>query len=347
MKLQKTTLFFLLASFVLLPACSSSAQLPLQVIQTVVDTVSTPNDDQTDQLAASLPINASPAPDSSMNGRRLGGTFEGRYYEVYLPVNYSADRPRPLVLTLHGSGMSARHFANQRDPELFEQADARGWILAFPDGTPCDHKDGLCFTAKGESSETQPDDVEYLSALIEMLQQAYAIDADSLYAMGFSNGGGMAERLGAELPTVFAAVASVAGLTVAYDGVQQSDYSITTPTGPIPVMLVRGKLDPTRTYEGREDATTGSVIGSAHDDAKFWAEANGCDLNIQRHRGQRGQVRMEGYDDCALDTEVVLVTVKEMPHTWPDAADGYGFNANKRVLQFFARHSKVRDTNSN
>ena len=276
---------------------------------------------------------------------KTGGTkwvdesFEGRKYILYTPEGHEANRPTPLVLTMHGSGGTIEKFYNLRNPELMAQADQRGWILVFPEGTPCEGKEGFCYVAKDTHLPNPVDDVGYMRRLIEHLGASLTLDPDSIYAMGFSNGGGMAERLGAELPELFAAVASVGSATTGYDGANEISKTTPLPRAPISVLLVRGLQDKKRNYEGFGPQADGTWIGSARDDAKFWSGANGCDLSKQRRRQKREKVSIEGYDQCNAGTETLLISVQSLPHEWPDRADGYGFDANKRILQFFARHS--------
>jgi hypothetical protein len=35
-----------------------------------------------------------------------------------------------------------------------------------------------------------------------------------------------------------------------------------------------------------------------------------------------------------------IVAIDTMPHLWPNAADGFGFNANVSVIDFLLRHAR-------
>jgi hypothetical protein len=44
--------------------------------------------------------------------------------------------------------------------------------------------------------------------------------------------------------------------------------------------------------------------------------------------------------NCTGTTEVQLIRVGGMPHIWPDAADGFNYNANVAVIDFLLTHTR-------
>ncbi len=47
-------------------------------------------------------------------------------------------------------------------------------------------------------------------------------------------------------------------------------------------------------------------------------------------------VRIDTWSDCASGDEVVLVSMADLDHRWPDEGDGLGYDANLGVLRFIA-----------
>jgi len=55
-------------------------------------------------------------------------------------------------------------------------------------------------------------DITFIEEMLEYLQENYDIDSSSIYATGFSNGGGMVSRISVELSEKFAVLSSSAGI---------------------------------------------------------------------------------------------------------------------------------------
>src|SRR5690606_39168228 len=62
------------------------------------------------------------------------------------------------------------------------------------------------------SDASLPDDVEFLSTLVNNLVEDHHADRDSIYLTGFGGGGAMAYRAACERPDLFKAVAVVGAL---------------------------------------------------------------------------------------------------------------------------------------
>ena len=106
-------------------------------------------------------------------------------------------------------------------------------------------------------------DVQFLDDVVMFMEQSLHIDAQRVYAAGYSMGGMMAYRLACELPNRFAAVASVAST--------MPDYLIETCTGtpPIPVIVFQGTDDPVVPWTG----IAGGYLSAAQT-IGFWGNHN-------------------------------------------------------------------------
>ena len=62
-----------------------------------------------------------------------------------------------------------------------------------------------------EQMQSVKDDIAFIGALLDAVEQSVCVDASRVYATGVSNGGGMVARLACELSDRLAAIAPVAG----------------------------------------------------------------------------------------------------------------------------------------
>lgn len=262
---------------------------------------------------------------------------EKRRYLVYTPPSYGADtRPWPVVFNFHGGGMSMAE--QMLYTGMNRAADRHRFIVVYPLGIKHDWNVGFGMPYLGGS-----DDVGFTEALFDKLKKDYRIDPTRVYATGLSRGGFFALRLAAELPQVFAAVASVGGPTP--EPVVQHH----TKTGKVGIMLIHGTADGVVAYDGK---ATGYL--SAVDSHRYWLKRNGLEgeqeevktFNADGGDGTEVSYREQGN----AATRVALVTVKDGGHTWP-GADPFNVglpigkttrdvDANELMWQFFSRHRR-------
>ena len=143
----------------------------------------------------------------------------------------------PLVLVLHGYVSSAqliRGYSGWSD--IAENGEA---VICYPQGTADDF--GINhWNANLGISET--DDIGFLAALVEFLQESYELSPECTYTCGMSNGGFMSYTLACERPDLFRAIGSVTGNMSAYDQLNCD------PSNVLPVIHLHGTLDPTVSY---------------------------------------------------------------------------------------------------
>ena len=169
--------------------------------------------------------------DSGLVVHTIGGS---RPATLVLPTGQDSQKPLPLLLALHGfSG-----YASMMDDffEIPRRVNTKRFALILADGTPDD--DGNRFWNATDlccgRTETKPDDVAYLSALVEEAKAFTAIDRT--YSMGYSNGGFMSYRLACESLPGLAGIASVAGSS--FDDSARCDGAT-----PVSVLQVHGDED--------------------------------------------------------------------------------------------------------
>jgi polyhydroxybutyrate depolymerase len=263
---------------------------------------------------------------------------EKRRYLVYTPPSY-ANAPQkavPVVFNFHGGGMSMAE--QMLYTQMNRAADRHGFIVVYPAGIKQDWNVGFDMSYLDGT-----DDIGFTEALLAKIKQDYRVDPQRVYATGLSRGGFFALRIAAELPHLFAAVASVGG------PMPQPVIAHHAKPGKVGVLLMHGTADQVVAYGGKP---TGYL--SAEDSFGYWLKHNeirpgavsrrtinndpgdGTDVTwIEQGNGKQG---------------VALLTVREGGHTWPGADPfNIGFpigkttrdiDANEVIWEFFAKHSR-------
>ncbi len=131
-----------------------------------------------------------------------------RDYRVHVSARPGNDAPQAVVLAFHGRGGRAADF--EASSGLLAISDREGFLLVSPDGTGSPRGWGA-----GASMPSWPvDDVAFVSDLLDRLEIDYCVDTTRIYAVGHSNGGFLASRVGCALGNRIAAIVPVAGLSM-------------------------------------------------------------------------------------------------------------------------------------
>jgi polyhydroxybutyrate depolymerase len=273
---------------------------------------------------------------------RLAGRL--RTYSLYIPASYTGEAAWPLVLNLHGA------FSNGEEQMLVsgmnEVADTGNFLVAYPNSQGQFWNNSL--------SPGAADDIGFITALLDELQNAYNVDSSRVYATGLSDGGLLSYYLASEMSDRIAAVASVAG-----------PLNRTAPR-PLPVLHIHGTADPFARINGgpfRIPPFPATVFPAVQDVIESWRGSNQCvdeavvtelsDLDIE----DGSTVDLIHYEDCApyltssgeeRSSEVLYYMIHSGGHTWPGEPPGvpsnFGhvnrdINASTEIWNFFSRHA--------
>jgi polyhydroxybutyrate depolymerase len=265
---------------------------------------------------------------------------EKRRYLVYTPPAYDSQPAKsfPVVFNFHGGGMTMAE--QMLYTGMNRAADKYGFIVVYPAGIKQDWNVGF-----GMPYLQGSDDTGFTEALLAKLKQDYRIDGSRVYATGLSRGGFFALRLAADLPHLFAAVASV-GAPMPEPVVQHH-----TKPDKVGVLLVHGTADQVVAYGGKP---TGYL--SAEESYGYWAKRNG----IAATETHRRVIDTDTTDGTSVTWQeqgngqqsVALVTVRDGGHTWP-GADPFNVghplgkttrdvDGNDVIWRFFEKHQRAR-----
>ena len=243
----------------------------------------------------------------TLTGQTLMHDGAERTYILHLPSGYDASVAHPLVFVLHGLGDSPSNFMNGTG--FNGLSDANGFIVVYP--ATLDMLFGATAWNNGANPFGQADDVGFLAALIDDLSTQYNVDQDRVYSTGFSMGGIMSHRLACDLEDRIAAIASGSG-TMA--NVILNDCDSHRPT---PVFHLHGTADETVKYDG----TALFGLSSVDETIAHWVQAHACNADAEMemlpdNAADGFTIERVRYAPCTANSEVVLYTVNDMPHTW-------------------------------
>ncbi len=302
-----------------------SAPEPSQTVSTIL---STPEPTETGSAVLSTPVpmktigvftSASEPDDSGYYQCDYNGIE--RKYMLYVPEGTGENAP--LLFMLHGYAGSAKGF--MENTGMNNLADQYGFAVVYPQGIrdPANTTGGACWNSG--LTDSGNDDVGYLTALAQYLQQTYGFSPSATFAAGFSNGAFMMYKLAVEAPDTFRAVASVSGMMSGGAWEQRPE------TASIGILQISGTNDSVVPID--KDGVYGDApaIGGVID---YWKNANGLDESEEVKLSDKATAYR--YSSTNSDNLVWYVEIEEGDHSWPQQSTA-GFNANDVILEFFSR----------
>jgi polyhydroxybutyrate depolymerase len=284
-----------------------------------------------------------------------------RTYTVHLPPSYNPKTPHSLVLSFHGYGGNSEEQENNTSL-MSVHADDNGYIVVYPEAYPFENgSGGLVYTwndlaCNGSPGPAGPicaphafkypqdpcatgdcnwcgcqDDVGFVEAMLDELEDNYCIDTRRVYATGFSAGGMFVQRLGCDLPDRFAAIAPVHGfLHIGFN---------CAPDVPISTMNVWGSKDRIVPADGSL-SSDGFWYTPVNDVMDAWGSAQGCEAGAMPYPTSSDGTRNWACTqraNCVTGAEVVSCSWRA-PHWYPKTPQSdFG---NTAIWEFFSKHSR-------
>lgn len=292
-----------------------------------------------------------------------------REFIVYRPENLPIDQDVPVVFMYHGSGQGGELF--YEESHWTDEADANGFMVVFPTGLKyhiySDEK-----VIKGEVQEdvtqyqtkwndfglersldpnypnqTLADDVGFTRDMVSYIEDHYAVDADRIYASGFSNGGGFVQRLAIEASDLFAAFAPSSAGGITTEGLAESGFAPADTFVPRPMIKMIGASDAKLTHALDVDSFTTSE--AAMDDGSvertYFVDGYLSLLGLSDDYTYDKQGRVASYTfttpaDGATESasQYTLLLVDGMQHIYPNG-DNIPLVAADIYWQFFEQYS--------
>ncbi len=270
-------------------------------------------------------------PGLSENETIRSGGFE-RMYRLHLPSGYRNTILQPLVLNFHGHGSTATH--QEQLTKLSLLADQQDFIAVYPQGMV--GPDDATGWATGPGHDPHVNDVLFVSDLLNSLQARLCIDPARIYAMGFSNGGGMVNLLAAKLSGRIAAFASVSGSYYPVPG----GYSVVRA---VPWLEIHGTGDRVVPYNGSLSKDYESVTKWLLN----WVQRDHCNNRPDIFLRQK-TVMGEQWLGCRGGVAIIHYRILNEGHTWPHVLFDERIQKKWRqvtatalIWQFFKNHPMV------
>ncbi len=136
----------------------------------------------------------------------------------YIPVVTSQTPSNyPIVFLFHGALDKVENLA-AKDRYLWQaKADAEQFVVIYPQalsgGQVCEVPTWNATHCCGEAFRDNRPDVADITSFVNVVKNSPGIDGARVFATGFSNGAMLVHKLAAEQPSLFTAVAPVAGTT--------------------------------------------------------------------------------------------------------------------------------------
>lgn len=234
---------------------------------------------------------------SGVSSQQLMSGQRPRGYRLFVPPGYDGHQRLPLVLDLHGSGGSSAGQARNSGLEMVSASGER-FIVATLDAVDARWNVPI--------QKSRPNDVAYVSDVIEHVAARVCADLARVYATGFSGGARMTSLLGCRLGSRIAAIAPVSGLRLPGAGCNGH---------PVPVLTFHGLADPQNTYDGHVPDRGEEWLESVPEALAGWARHDSCkgDAILDDPPGPLSTMRYEG---CADGAEVRMIRIDGLGHAW-------------------------------
>ena len=244
-----------------------------------------------------------------------------RDYKVHIPNSYytnvNSTIKYPLVIAAHG--WYGTTDIMEQMTGFSSKADANGFFVVYLHYVGPPPGNSWNYFMEG----SKPDDIGYAKAVIDTMFARYPIDSGKVFAIGFSDGCGMVNRLSLETKGLIKATGSVGGMVSFDDSVE---------TTPVRMIHFHSKNDPSVPYSGIRN---GSL--------NYWLDVNHCNedpdtlVNEQSYIGERWR----NSDDS---TTAIFYTLPWNQHAWPvKNVDNIKLSATDLMWQFFTKGNAVAD----
>ncbi len=261
-----------------------------------------------------------------------------RHYRLFVPKDYKGKK-LSLIIGFHGGGGSAKSFERYSRFSALSQ-HTKKFIVVYPEGVDKYWNDGR------KNVNANVDDVAFIEKLIKHLRKRFSIQKKKVYAVGMSNGGLMALRLGCESALVYGM--GVVAATMPTHLIKQCK-NISKP-----IAFIFGSEDSAFLNDGRhvspvnQKKLRGYHLGIEKSFA-YWEKQNVCKEKLSKisvtdnHHRKFGRfkddhtiVATKTYKKCR--EKVIWYDVKGGGHRWADPEAGNGFIIRKTLNLGWASH---------
>lgn len=293
------------------------------------------------------------------------GAAGGMRYQVHVPPQHDETTRLPVVMAIHGCGMTGYGWNSMKSTTQFNTlADREGFIVVYPTQRIFRNAVNCWNSADPREQHRSAGEPALLAGIARQVIEDYNADPAQVHVAGASSGAGTAVILAATYPDVFATATSVAGGEYGLNQVDPADPDATPPTYTArqawSQMGDRERAVPLLVIQGDEDDVVPVIVADRL--VEQWiAIADLVDDALpddsleltDRTQSTPAADRRHGYTHRVVTapggTSIVeAYLVRGMGHAWPGPlgdgsyTDHAGPDASALVWEFAKRHPLIR-----
>lgn len=262
------------------------------------------------------------------------GTFSHqgqlRSFIYYQPTDLQDDSP--LLVVLHGFTSSAEKIMHYT--HFNQLADQSGFAVLYPQGTTDNDFNTFWNVGYTFHADINTDDVDFIVQLTKLIQKRYKLSKEHTFLTGMSNGGEMCYKMACEKPTMFKAVAPVAGMMLDSFFEQAQNQAV-------PLFATFGTSDDVTRFEGDTSNVDGwGTYRSIDATINYWQTTNKCSVvetdtlpNLSADDSSCIVRRHYYQPDSSID--VLYYKVINGGHDWPGASGNMDVDISVEIWNYF------------
>jgi poly(hydroxyalkanoate) depolymerase family esterase len=282
-------------------------------------------------------------------------------YQVHLPPQHDGTTQLPVIMAIHGCGMTGYGWNSMKATTQFNSlADREGFIVVYPTQRMFRSLVNCWNSSDPREQHRHSGEPALLAGVARQVVEAYNADPAQVHVTGASSGAGAAVILAATYPDVFATVASVAGGEYGLNQVDPNDPDSTLPDYTArqawSQMGDRARQVPLLVIQGEEDAVVPPLVatrlvahwtavsdfvddGLLNDSLNLIEETTKVPSELGRHAYMHTTITQPNGTSL-----VESYLVQDMGHVWPGPTgegvytDHAGPDASALIWAFAKRH---------
>ena len=244
--------------------------------------------------------------------QNITGVLTERKLLMHLPTNFDLQDSYPVIFFLHGKGGKMEQF-----PEILHKfVNSHRFIGIYPQGYLNSWNLG--------KEPSKANDIYFMASIVDNLEKVQKIKSKNYFAVGFSNGGGLVNRLALETNIFNSVAVLVSQLT-------EELLNNSNTVNKTSVLQINGLKDKIVPFRGGK-AKMGHNFFSALNSIEHWAKLSNCEKHQTQFDTAFGN-KIYKFPKCPKSLNIMLLEVKKSGHFIPPNTEG---NLFKFILNFFS-----------